>query len=74
MAERVRRSPALERPEYLHEPEPARADEHLPVRLSPWRRLTAITLVRQASLLVLLALIWQAYGVWLDNDLILPSF
>jgi NitT/TauT family transport system permease protein len=42
--------------------------------LSLWERLGNITLVRRVFILVVLAAAWQAYGTWLDNDLIFPSF
>ncbi|HWI29020.1 MAG TPA: ABC transporter permease subunit [Stellaceae bacterium] len=37
-------------------------------------RLTNITALRRFLLLVLLAVIWQAYAAWLDNPLIFPTF
>lgn len=74
MAERALRQQPLERPEYLHEPEPALPDFRFPTKLSPWEQLTNITPIRQATLLVLLAVAWQIYGMSLGNDLILPSF
>jgi NitT/TauT family transport system permease protein len=42
--------------------------------LSLWERLANITLVRRVFILLVLAAAWQAYGTWLDNDLIFPSF
>jgi NitT/TauT family transport system permease protein len=42
--------------------------------LSAWERLANITLLRRLTLLVLLAALWQAYGTWLDNELIFPRF
>jgi len=62
------------RPEFVRSPEPALSDRLIAVRLSPWRRLTGVTFVRQATLLLLIAAAWQAYGLMLDNDLVLPSF
>src|SRR6202167_2213105 len=74
MVDRAARLHAFERPDYLREPEPALPDRHFAPRLSPWRRLTSITAVRQVTILVLLAAAWQLYGAWLGNDLVLPSF
>ena len=42
--------------------------------LSAWERVTNITFLRRVFILILLALAWQAYGTWLDNDLIFPTF
>ncbi|MGH9208017.1 MAG: ABC transporter permease [Acidimicrobiales bacterium] len=42
--------------------------------LSTWERVTNITAVRRIFILVLLAAIWQAYAVPLDNPLIFPPF
>jgi NitT/TauT family transport system permease protein len=42
--------------------------------LSTWERISNITGVRRAFILVVLALIWQAYSVPLDNPLIFPTF
>ncbi|HTC18452.1 MAG TPA: ABC transporter permease subunit [Stellaceae bacterium] len=74
MVDRSARLHAFERPYYLREPEPALPDRHFATRLSPWRRLTSVTAVRQVTLLVLLAAAWQLYGAWLGNDLVLPDF
>jgi len=42
--------------------------------LSHWERITNITGVRRFFILVLLAALWQAYSVPLDNPLIFPTF
>ena len=42
--------------------------------LSLWERLTNVTAVRRLFILVLLAALWQAYAVPLDNPLIFPTF
>jgi NitT/TauT family transport system permease protein len=42
--------------------------------LSIWERLSNITALRRAFILVFLAVVWQIYGTWLDNDLIFPTF
>ena len=42
--------------------------------LSLWERLADNNVVRKAVLLALMALGWQAYAVWLDNPLLVPTF
>jgi NitT/TauT family transport system permease protein len=42
--------------------------------LSAWERIANITLVRRIVILVVLAAAWEAYGRWLGNDLIFPTF
>jgi NitT/TauT family transport system permease protein len=42
--------------------------------LSAWERLSNVTFVRRAFILIVLAAVWQAYSTWLDNDLIFPTF
>jgi NitT/TauT family transport system permease protein len=42
--------------------------------LSLWERVTNITVVRRLTILLLLALAWQAYSVYLDNPLLFPTF
>lgn len=42
--------------------------------LSAWERIANVTAVRRLFILVLLAAIWQAYAVPLDNPLIFPPF
>ncbi len=42
--------------------------------LSLWERLTNITALRRITILIALALIWQAYAVHIDNSLMLPTF
>ena len=42
--------------------------------LSIWERITNITAVRRFTILLLLAALWQAYSVPLDNPLLFPTF
>jgi len=42
--------------------------------LSHWERVTNVAGVRRFGILVLLAVVWQAYSVPLDNPLIFPTF
>ena len=55
---------------------PSRSDGHAVVQkpLSVWNRLYGIAALRKAAILVLLALVWQAYAVQLHNELIFPTF
>ena len=41
--------------------------------LSRWERLTGVTALRKLALLLVLALIWEAYARWLNNPLVLPT-
>lgn len=68
------RSHPFERPEFLLEPAPPQGELVTPLQQSLWRRITNIAAVRHAFLLVVLALIWQGYGLWLQNNLVLPTF
>jgi NitT/TauT family transport system permease protein len=42
--------------------------------LSLWERLADNPVIRKGALLVGLALVWQAYAVWLNNPLLFPTF
>jgi NitT/TauT family transport system permease protein len=42
--------------------------------LGPWTRLWNIGAVRKTMLLIVLALIWEAYARWLNNPLLFPTF
>lgn len=42
--------------------------------LSAWEKITNVTAVRRVFILVLLALAWQAYGAYLENPLMFPTF
>lgn len=41
--------------------------------LSRWERLTGVAALRKFALLLVLALIWEAYARWLNNPLVLPT-
>ena len=68
-ATRVRLPPA-ERPEFVREIAEA-ATAEIATPLTPWERIARFDAVRQLSLLVLLAAVWQGYAVWQDNPLVL---
>ena len=42
--------------------------------LSLWERLTNVTAVRRAFIVIVLAIAWEAYARWLDNELMFPPF
>jgi len=42
--------------------------------LSAWERITNVTAVRRAFILVLLAVVWQIYSSYLNNPLMFPTF
>jgi NitT/TauT family transport system permease protein len=61
------------RPEIVREPAQSRiADIEKP--LTAWERVYRLGFVRKAVILAALALIWEAYGRWLDNALLFPPF
>ena len=41
---------------------------------TPFERLYRIGALRKAVILLALALVWEAYGRWLDNPLLFPPF
>jgi NitT/TauT family transport system permease protein len=41
--------------------------------LSRWERISRLTWVRRAAILILLGLMWQIYAGWLDNQLVFPE-
>lgn len=70
----LHRQAPLERPEFVRPVADVPADLRI-VQTLPWyERLYALDPVRQFSLLLILAAIWQVYALWLDNNLVLPSF
>jgi NitT/TauT family transport system permease protein len=64
----------LERPEFVREIDAVATEVDVEVTLTPWERLYRMDAVRQATLVVVLAMIWQAYAVFVANPLILPTF
>ena len=44
------------------------------VPLSRWDRIYGLAAVRKLFILALLAIVWQAYALYLDNELLLPTF
>lgn len=71
----LERSPALvERPEYVRPVEQALGDVEISRQLSWPERVFRIDAVRQVSLLILLAAIWQIYAAAVSNPLVIPTF
>ncbi len=69
----VRPQPA-DRPEFVREVGDIPAGLRIDAPLTPWERVYRIDAVRQVTLLVLLAALWQVYATSLNNNLVLPSF
>lgn len=64
----------VDRPEYEREPV---LDSDIGVVSKPltlWERVYGNAIFRKSVILVILAAIWEAYGLYLDNSLILPTF
>lgn len=62
------------RPEIRREPRPATEFGLVERQLTLWERAWGSSAVRKALILVALALIWQAYGLYVGNDLLFPTF
>ncbi|HYD32077.1 MAG TPA: ABC transporter permease [Azospirillaceae bacterium] len=63
-----------ERPEIEGRPLDASNIGEVERPLSPWERLINISGVRRLLILVALAVAWQAYGTYVDNPLMFPTF
>ncbi|SNB74261.1 NitT/TauT family transport system permease protein [Arboricoccus pini] len=64
----------IHRPEIIREVGEAGATVKAEASLSLPERLYQVAALRKALVLIGLAVIWQAYGLWLDNPLLFPSF
>jgi len=64
----------LARPEIVREPVSSGAFGIVEKPLSPWERVTNVGAVRKFALLVVLAVIWEAYARALNNPLLFPTF
>jgi NitT/TauT family transport system permease protein len=67
-------SSPVERPEYVREEIGERDFGVVNKPLTTWERIWGNGAVRKCLILVILAAVWQAYAVYLDNALILPTF
>ncbi len=74
MANIIARAQPLERPEFTRAVDDVPADLRVERPLSVAERIYRIDAVRQFSLLLILAALWQGYAVSIDNSLVLPSF
>jgi NitT/TauT family transport system permease protein len=63
-----------QRPEYVREQVPEHDFGVVNKPLTTWERIYGNGAVRKTFILLLLAAAWQAYAVYLDNALILPTF
>jgi len=64
----------VERPEYVRDQVPEHDFGVVNKPLTTWQRIWGQGFVRKSLILVLLAAAWQAYAIYLDNNLILPTF
>jgi NitT/TauT family transport system permease protein len=64
----------VERPEYVREEVGERDFGVVNKPLTAWERIWGNGGVRKCVILLILAAVWQAYAVYLDNELILPTF
>jgi NitT/TauT family transport system permease protein len=67
-------SPPAVRPEYVREQVDEGQFGVVNKPLTPWERIYGNALVRKVTILVVLAAVWQAYAMHLDNSLVLPTF
>jgi NitT/TauT family transport system permease protein len=64
----------LARREIVREPVSSSAFGIVEKPLSTWERITNVGAVRKTALLILLAIIWEAYARTLNNPLLFPTF
>jgi NitT/TauT family transport system permease protein len=62
------------RPEFERDTQDASRAGEVERPLSAWERLTNITLVRRLFILAMIALVWELYARWVQNDLMFPTF
>lgn len=74
MADGVAKPAPPKRPEFERVLPPMAAIGDVARPLSPFEKLINLTSVRRILIVLALAAIWQAYGAWLSNPLIFPSF
>ncbi|WP_419898060.1 ABC transporter permease [Roseomonas sp. USHLN139] len=73
MSTTVNHAPLLTRPEIVREPvrgQPAEVQKPI----SAWESVYRIGFLRKGFILLVLAVIWEIYGRWLDNPLLFPAF
>ncbi len=74
MADGMAKPAPPKRPEFERVLPPMAAIGDVARPLSPFEKLINLTSVRRILIVLALAAIWQAYGAWLSNPLIFPSF
>ena len=62
------------RPDTYHDVRAFDGADVVPRPVAPWRRVWNHGWVRKAVLIVALAVLWQVYATYLDNDLLFPTF
>jgi NitT/TauT family transport system permease protein len=62
------------RAEYVRDQVPAHDFGVVNKPLTAWERIYGASWVRKLALLVLMAIFWQAYAVYVNNNLVLPTF
>ena len=67
-------SAPVQPPEYVRDQVPEHDIGVINVPLTPWERVYGNSFLRKAFILFVLAALWQAYALYLDNTLILPTF
>ena len=67
-------SAPMERPEYVRDEVPEHDFGVVNKPLTAWERIYGNGAVRKSAILLILAAAWQAYAVYLDNSLVLPTF
>ena len=63
----------IQRPEIFHQISTTTTDV-IAAPLGAWQKLYAIGGVRKSFVLVVLAIVWEAYARYLDNELLFPTF
>ncbi|MFC0408479.1 ABC transporter permease [Roseomonas elaeocarpi] len=69
----VNDAPLVQRPEIVREPSRAGIGE-INKPISAWESVYRLSAVRKGLILLVLAVIWEVYGRWLDNPLLFPPF
>ncbi len=64
----------VDRPEIIRDVSHSTITAEVEKPLSLWERLYRVPLLRKGLILLVLAVIWEAYGRWLDNPLLFPPF
>ncbi|MCW2244033.1 ABC transporter permease [Azospirillum canadense] len=64
----------VDRPEIIRDVSHSTVTAEIEKPLGVWERLYRVPLLRKGLILLVLAVIWEAYGRWLDNPLLFPPF